>query len=387
MPKQISDDELITALKATGGHRSEAANLVGISERALYSRLAKIDPGKISERALYSRLAKIDPGKVPDPTPRGTVKGTSTLYNAETGEAVLQWVKTAEDAKEREERCKAAIDGLLTKVPKAKPVSKPKKQLPEELLNLYVLTDYHIGMLSWPEETGAAWDLKIAEDLLVKFFQRAVQSAPDAHTGVLAQLGDFLHYDSMETVTPTNKHILDADGRPQKMVRVALRVLRQVVAMLLKKHEEVHILMAEGNHDPMASVWLREAFAIFYEDEPRVTVELSPDPYYCYEWGEVSLFFHHGHKKRPHNIDEVFVRKFRDVFGRTKYSYGHMGHLHHEKSLETNLMTVEQHRTLAAPDAYAASEGYGSDRSAKVETYHKHYGRAGSVEITPAMLK
>jgi hypothetical protein len=49
-------------------------------------------------------------------------------------------------------------------------------------------------------------------------------------------------------------------------------------------------------------------------------------------------------------------------------------------------MKVEQHETLAAPDAYAANGGYLSGRSAKVITYHMDYGEVGRFTLTPAMV-
>jgi hypothetical protein len=114
-----------------------------------------------------------------------------------------------------------------------------------------------------------------------------------------------------------------------------------------------------------------------------VTVDTSPDPYYCVEHGLTSLFFHHGHKRRPQEIDDVFAAKFRDVFGRTKYSYAHMGHLHHAALKESPLMVVEQHRTLAAADAYASRGGWLSGRDAPVITYSKQYGQVGRVVLSP----
>jgi hypothetical protein len=145
--------------------------------------------------------------------------------------------------------------------------------------------------------------------------------------------------------------------------------------------------MAEGNHDPASSIWLREWLHAMYEDEKRVTVDLSPDPYYCYEHGQTSLFFHHGHRRKPTNIDTVFAAKFREVFGRTKHSYGHMGHLHHRDVKESNLMVVEQHRTLAASDAYASRGGWMSKREAQVITYDRTHGEVGRVVINPEMVQ
>lgn len=315
------------------------------------------------------------------------VKGVSTYYNAE-GQPTAQWVKSSADAERQRELMQEAYDAMASTLPKEKAIKLVAKQTDDNLLNCYVITDYHLQMLAWGEETrGEDWDIKIAEDLLARWFETAIRQSPKAQTAVLAQLGDFLHTDGFDAVTPASRNQLDADTRFQKSVRIAIRVLRRVVNMLLETHPKVHIIMAEGNHDPASSVWLREWFHEIYADNKRISVDLSPDPYYCFEHGKTSLFFHHGHKRKVANVDDVFVSKFREVFGRTKFSYGHMGHLHHRDVKETNLMVVEQHRTLAAHDAYASRGGWISGREAQCITYSKEYGEVGRIVISPDMAK
>ena len=321
------------------------------------------------------------------PQPAGfRVRGTTTLTDLRTGDTVLQWVKADEDAKAREAIMRAAVSAFAEKLPREKPRKGPVATLPD-LLNCYVLTDFHLGMLAWGEETGADWDTAIAEQMLVDWFAAAIAQAPRAERAVFAQLGDFLHWDGMDAVTPASKHLLDADTRFQRLVRVAIRAIRRVIGLLLERHAHVHVLMAEGNHDPASSIWLREWLAAVYENEPRISVDTSPDPYYCVEHGETALFFHHGHKRKPANVDTVFAAKFRDVFGRTKHAYAHMGHLHHIDVKETNLMIVEQHRTLAAPDAYASRGGWMSGRDAQVITYSRRFGEVGRVRVSSQMLE
>lgn len=314
------------------------------------------------------------------------VKGQSTLYDQD-GNPKLQWVKTTIDNDKLQEIIRSVLDGLKDEIPRA---SKVRDSLPlknENLLNCYVITDYHMGMLSWNEETGADWDIDIAEKMLLGWFEKAIHHSPNAETAVLAQLSDFLHFDGMDAVTPASKHLLDVDTRFAKLVRTAIRVLRSIIEMLLMKHKKLHIIMADANHDPVSQIWLREWFALFYENEPRVTVDTSPNPYNAYEFGNTALFFHHGHKRKVSNVSEVFAAQFREIFGRTKYAYAHMGHLHHLDVKENPLMIIEQHRTLSAPDAYAARGGWLSGRDAKVITYHKEFGEVSRLTINSDMLK
>lgn len=313
------------------------------------------------------------------------VKGTSTLYK--DGKPALQWVKSSIDHERQAELMRHAVEAMCSEIPRAERVPKSPHFHNENLLNTYVVTDFHLGMMAWHEESGEDYDMQIAENLLMKWFEAAIDQSPNAATGLLANIGDFLHWDGLEAVTPAHRHILDADTRLQKVIRVAIRCIKKIVRMMLEKHDHVHMLMCDANHDEASEAWMRELFASHYEDEPRVTVDNSGSTFYCYEHGKVSLFYHHGHKKKMANIDDVFAAKFREVYGRTKYSYAHMGHLHQQAVRESNLMVIEQHRTLAAKDAYAAQHGYLSGRDAKVITYHKDFGEVSRLTISPEMLK
>jgi len=362
-----TDAEILAAYEQAGT-KIGGARLLVMDERGYRRRLNK--------------LLEADQFNVPDNFSVSRI----TELQRDDGKPSIRWVRKERDKEQQEEAFKALLEGFKAEMPKASAVPEPRTECHHQLLNLYVLTDYHLGMKSWHEETGADWDTSIAEDLLVRWFTMAIDQSPKSEVGLLAILGDFLHWDGMDAVTPTSRHLLDADSRFSKIVRVAIKVIRQIVNLLLDKHFHVYMKAMEGNHDPASSIWLRELFAFFYQDEPRVTVDTSPDPYGCYEHGKTALFFHHGHKRKMGNVDTVFAAKFREIFGRTKHSYAHMGHLHHVDVKETNLMIVEQHRTLAAPDAYASRGGWMTGRDAQVITYHKDYGYTGRVIISPEMV-
>ena len=314
-----------------------------------------------------------------------SIKATSTLEDGE-GNIKLQWIKRDKTEEDRLIALRTAIDTLKEDIKPAKPVVKSNTSNNNKLCNQYTLTDYHLGMMAWSEETGDDWDLKIAEDVLVRFFEVAMAESPNAKECIFAQIGDFLHWDGLDAVTPASKHVLDADTRFTKLVRVAIRVIKRVVKMLLGKYDKVTLIMAEGNHDPASSVWLREVFHSFYEDETRLHVDTNPDPYYCVVFGKVCLFYHHGHKKNFKTIESSFIGKFKKEFGRSEYVYGHTGHLHHDLK-ESNLMVLEQHRTLASKDAYSSRGGYLSGRDSKVITYHKNFGEVKRSTISINMLK
>lgn len=370
--------EYIDAVNEAGGYRA-GAKLLQINHTTLFGGL-KIVKAKAAAQGYSPDHDMVH--VVPEPY---VVRGHSTLYDAD-GKPKLQWVKTRLDDNKFQQMMLDAIEGLKDEIPRVSLTAAPPLGK-DNLLNCYVVTDYHLGMLSWDEETGENWDLKIGEELIINWFANAIHQSPDANTAVFAQLSDFLHFDGMDAVTPASKHLLDVDTRFAKVVRCAIRVLRTIIDMLLQKHQKVHIIMADANHDPVSQIWLREWFAVLYENEPRISVDRSPNPYNAYEFGKTALFFHHGHKRRISNVSEVFAGQFREMFGRTKHAYAHTGHLHHIDVKENNLMIVEQHRTLSPADAYAARGGWLTGRDAKVITYHSEYGEVSRLTINSDMLK
>jgi len=311
------------------------------------------------------------------------IKGVSALVDPD-GREIIKWVKTDTDKESQLAAMRAAVEAFKEEIPRAEPVAVPRYS-EADILNQYTITDHHLGALAWNEETrGGDYDLLIGERLIIAWFAAAIAQSPAAKRAVLAQLGDFLHYDSFRSITPEHGHMLDSDSRYPKMVRAAIRIVRTVIWMLLEKHEQLDVIMCDANHDPAGEVWLREMLAAFYENEPRIKVDTNPGTYSVIEHGDVSLFYHHGHRRDIRKVDSIMVGKYREIYGRTKYSYGHIGHKHQDELITTDLMKVERHETLAAPDAYGSN--WISGRSAKVITYHKRFGEDGRVTLSAARV-
>lgn len=312
------------------------------------------------------------------------LRGISTLVKAD-GTIQQQWVKTERDAVASQLAQAAAFKALseeLQPIKLIKLLTSPRSR-DKELATLYTLTDCHVGMLAWDREAGEDWDLKIAEECLTSTFFAMIDAAPNSAIGIVNQLGDFLHFDSLQPLTPASKHLLDADSRYQKVVEVAVRILRRVIEHALGKHEHVHVFMHEGNHDPAGSVWLRIMFSQLYANNTRVYVEKSPNPYVMYRHGRTFLGFHHGHLGKKPQLPLLFAAKFPQAWGETDYRYIHMGHLHHVDEKEYPGVKLVQHPTLAAADAYAARYGWLSTRQASSMTYSVKDGEVARGTFVP----
>ena len=299
-----------------------------------------------------------------------------------------QWLQAKPDNSKRRVILETWAEGILEKIEPIEATKAPEFT-EEDLLTTYIITDYHFGMFASELELGEGWDVDKAEKLLWEWFSSAIQYSPNSDTAVIAQLGDFMHFDSLSPVTPTNHHVLDASERYQPLIRIAIRIMRRIVEMLLEKHKHVHLIWAEGNHDESTAPAMAIFFDELYRKEERFSVDCNALPFYAYEWGNTSLFFHHGHKLNMNNVAETVTSIFRELHGRTKYSYVHLGHRHHKelRAKQFKSVIIEQHQTLAPADAYSARLGFGKcERGAKFITYSKKYGEVSHNIIRPEMI-
>ncbi|WP_426287509.1 hypothetical protein [Luteibacter sp. E-22] len=321
------------------------------------------------------------------PLPLGQkLRGTSTLIDKRTGEQVMQWVKSNEDAEEQAEIFRAACEAMTAKLPRVKP-RVASGAWRDDLLTVYPIGDPHIGMYAWADETGDDWDLAIAERVHCGAMAELVSSAPRSKQAVILNLGDALHYDSLAAVTPRSGHNLDADGRYAKMVSVAVKIIRQCIESALTKHERVHVINLPGNHDETGALWLSVALSHVYENEPRVTIDTNPSVFSYYRWGKVLLGAHHGHACKSDKLPGVMACDRAKDWGETTHRHWLIGHIHHESKKEFSGVSVESFNTLAAKDAYAANGGWRSGRSMQAIVYHAEHGEVARSKVHAAMFE
>ena len=389
MPARISIDEnLFQYCTPRQKQILEAINRLGSAREA--SLELGLNKGAASETYIDVKRKAAKVGYSPEhdftrPVPEGFVaKGVSTYYNSE-GKPSGQWVKASLSHQALADAMRDTIAGFKDEIQPVAAIAAPATS-EEHLCNLYTFTDYHLGMLAWHQEGGADWSVSLAEKTIIAALIQMVNQSPNAHTGVLNIQGDFLHTDGKIPVTPASKHVLDADSRFPKIRRAAIRIIRSLVTVCLQRHQEVQLIIAEGNHDEESAGWLSDLFAVHYEEEPRVTVNDSVLPFYVFEWGTTMLGVHHGHKVKNESLPLLFAAQFPQSWGRTTRREIHCGHRHHRDEKEYNGVTVVQHPTLSARDAYAARGGWIADRAAWAITYHKNYGAVGRVMVTTEML-
>ena len=270
-----------------------------------------------------------------------------------------------------------AIDNAVANIKPCKPIPSPRK-VHTELCNLLHITDYHLAAYASAAVGDGEWNMEIAEREFIRAVTSLIDQSPEAGVGIFSQGGDFLHYDSLKAETPGHKHLLDVSGYPGQMVEFALNMHIFAIEYMLKHHRQVVAIVQEGNHDEYSSIWLRKCLKQHFAKNKRVKILDTEFPYYAYLHGEIMLGFHHGHKKKNKELPALFASepRYREMWGRAKYTYIHTGH-HHQREQDMSEhggAIVERHPTLAARDAYAARGGWVSWRAVNCITYHKSDG-------------
>lgn len=313
------------------------------------------------------------PGTPPLPTiPVGhRVHKVSTLINAATGEQKLQWVKTSAVNDERAAWLDA-IREMASELPRFEPVPPPAYS-DNDLLAVYPVGDPHIGLLAHREDAGENFDLKIAKRNIVGAFQHLTDLSPSAAEALLIFIGDNNHADGQSNTTTKGTRV-DVDGRIVKVTRETIDIGRCAVDLALKKHGRVRLIWERGNHDELLAAMTALSFSYIYENDPRVSVDISPEMFHWYRFGANLIGTHHGHNVKPMDLLGVMAVDRADDWSETKHRRFYCGHYHHQMVKEVPGLIVEYLPTLAASDAWHRSMGYRAQRAMYMDVFHRERG-------------
>jgi hypothetical protein len=301
------------------------------------------------------------------------VRGVSTLYDSD-GNVRGQWVKTQKD---REEQTAALLEAIKSAMADALPVGPIAAPAIEaaNLLTVYPMGDPHIGMYAWAAETGADFDLEIAERNLTEAMVRLVMSSPPSSQALIVNVGDFFHADNTLNRTMRSGHALDVDTRWAKVLRIGIRAMRTCIEQALCKHTTVRVINEIGNHDDHTSQVLTLALQMAYEQNPRVSFDDSPAKFHYHVFGQNLIGVTHGDTVKPADLGGIMAADQRVAWGQTRHRYWYTGHVHNQRVFELHGgVLVESFRTLAAKDSWTASMGYRSGRDMCAIVLHREWG-------------
>ncbi len=314
---------------------------------------------------------------VPDPF---IAKGHSTLdrvFADGTREQVLQWTKTRLDDVSWLEGVKS---GVAAFVAEQEPLPAPRapRSRDQDVIPFIQIGDAHLGMLAHEAETGANFDLKIAETELCTAIAMLIDGSEPTERIFINDLGDFTHYENMAGVTEASGHALDLDGRFPKMIDVYARVMRFIVDKALTKAQHVDIAVNQGNHSRTNDIWMAVLLKAVYGHTGRVHVLNNHSPFIGYRMGKTLVMTHHSDTCKPNRLAQVMTTDFRADWGETDYHYIDIGHIHHAMAMKEHPdLVIESWNILAPKDKWAADGGYRSRQAISMVERSRTYGEIG----------
>lgn len=370
MPKisDLTDDQLKEALAAVDEHGSIAAAAVALD-------MARTTLQHRVQLAHRRGLA----GTLGGPASPGfLITRKSPLFDKD-GNKVAEWRREVPDTVGRTIE---DIKEVFAEIDPRAPIPPPEPQDGSDgRLNVYPIADPHIGMLAWGAESGDDYDLSIGSAILMRVFKRVIDASPPADVGVVLSLGDFFHADNDEQTTRRSGNKLSVDGRHDKVLMVGIKLVIYCIELALAKHKKVVFRAIRGNHDPDSTSVLRIAMWAYFQNNPRLEVDMSPSPFWIFQWGTTLLTAAHGDMIKPADFPGMVAAKWPELWGTSLYRYALFGHVHHRSigGGEKYGMVWETFNTLSAKDDFHSGHGYVSIRNMVSISYSLTEGEEGRV--------
>jgi hypothetical protein len=265
-----------------------------------------------------------------------------------------------------------ALNTAFADIPARKPVSYDHNRDSgnSALLAVYPLIDFHVGLMSWAQETGENYDLKIGRETIMPAMRRLIAATPAADEAVILGIGDLLHFDGFVHETPASGHPLDADGRYPKVLETAADMVEEIVELALARHRRVTLRILRGNHDPVSAVAVAMALKRVFRANKRVTVDVDQSYNWWFRRGKVFLGGSHGDKAKMRDLPMVMAHDRPEDWAASTYRRIYTGHVHHESMIEEGGVIVTSMRSPVAKDAYHSFNKWRSGRSVYSETFN-----------------
>lgn len=364
------------------GNVSRAAKVLDVDERGLRRMLARV-----RARAAAKGHA---PGSdnMRHPTPEGfSVKRRSARFDKE-GNPAGGWVISEPDKERQAEILREWVEHLSVGARGLSPMVPAPAHTLKSMLVSYKFGDPHFGMASSPEDGGDEFDIDEADRITRAGIDRLVTVSPAAETCIVEVIGDAMHANDGSALTPGHKNPLDIDKRGFRYALLkSAEAWRYVILRALEKHDRVVVWFLKGNHDPEASAAIALALSFYFDNEPRVQIDLSEADFRYLRFGKCLFGAHHGDKVKMGDLPLLMAVDRPEDWGATIFRYITTGHIHHDVVKEVQTVRIEALRTLAPKDPYHTTKGYRSLRDTRAVVYHESYGEIERYTVGAAMLE
>lgn len=291
--------------------------------------------------------------------------------------------------KVHEIRAREAVDKLIKDAVKHIPRKSKKIHPKGEYLYEVDFPDLHFGKLTWAEESGDNYDIRIA--------RKMVRQAVDELIGfselhkikrILLPLGnDFFNVDSQAEET-THGTPQQEDTRYQKTFRAGREIAVDIIDSLAAL-APVDVLVIPGNHDEERMFYLGDSLVAWYHNDANVMVDNAAMKRKYYAFGKVLIGLTHGYWEKVDKLPFIMPVEKPDLWAASLHREWHLGDKHHKSDMlmrtkDSNGVTVRILRSLSATDTWSFDKGYiGTPRSAEAFLWHPNDGLVAQYNVYP----
>ena len=262
----------------------------------------------------------------------GDIEDTGRILRAPLYNVKAWLVRKTEEIRKTSalEDLKMDIRQMTVKMPKL------KKHVPdpEGLIYEIDMPDLHFGKLTWGEESGGDYDIKIAEDMAMKVFEELLANIEGwGVSQILLPWGnDFFNVDTIGETT-TGGTPQQEDTRWRKTFREGRRLTQKLI-LLCSQVAPVDVLFMPGNHDTARLYYLGETISAAFENNPNISVDNSPRSRKYRHYNKVLLGFAHGSVEKLEKLPTTMSIEAKQAWAVADYREWHLGDKHTRKQFD-----------------------------------------------------
>jgi hypothetical protein len=266
-------------------------------------------------------------------------------------------------------RVRSAIEDMIedakNHAPKYQKIIYPK--INGNMLYEIDMPDIHFGRLTWGEESGEDYDIKIAKEAVNKVLNKLLTyTKMFPIKKILIPLGnDFFNVNSKSNTT-VHGTPQQEDTRWQKTFRLG----RELAVGIIEKCAQVapvDVLIIKGNHDEEKTFYMGDSVFSWFHNNPNVNIDNGARGRKYYLYGKNLIGFTHGSEEKIDKLALLMPTEAPELWAKSIYREFHLGDKHHLVEVdEINGVVIRILRGLTAADAWTFDKGFiGAKRAAQ----------------------
>jgi hypothetical protein len=284
--------------------------------------------------------------------------------------------------KDSEIKAHNAIEDMIDDAKKFAP-HYPKIQYTQNkngLLYEIAMPDIHFGRLTWNEESGDDYDIKIAERIVSTSLLKLLDYSKNFEIEkILLPIGNDFFNVNNKTNTTVSGTPQQEDTRWQKTFRAGRKLAIEMIDNCASI-APTEVLLIPGNHDEEKVFYLGDALECWYHNNSNIHIDNNSKTRKYYIFGKVLLGFTHGDSIMMKRLPNLMQFEVPQLWGNSIYREWHTGDKHHKSDFlfevdEQIGIVIRILRSLVPADAWTFSKGFvGARRAAEAFLWHPQNG-------------